>query len=239
MEYINSKKDNKANDHINKLYEVENIITRKIENSNRLYLIKWKGYPLRYCSWEPLSHLENILDMVNDFENNFPNSIKQKSLKRFLNLYNKKLEKKKVFKEKKFLKRKTKKNSCINNKLPSYLNLDYNINNENYNINEKPKKEDNNGNDFNFENLKQNKDDEIEKGKNYKNNDYNFMDLYIGEETKDIDSKNHIKIFLNDKINEEEKEIELMNNGTNKDKLENNFNSTNNTEKLIKPILVW
>lgn len=239
MEYINSKKDNKSNDHINKLYEVENIITRKIENSNRLYLIKWKGYPLRYCSWEPLSHLENILDMVNDFENNFPNSIKQKSLKRFLNLYNKKLEKKNVFKEKKFLKRKTKKNSFITNKLTSYLNLDYNKNNENYNINGKSEKEDNNGNVFYFENLKQNKDDEIENGKNYKNNEYNFMDLYIGEETKDIDSKNHIIIFLNDKINEEEKEIEFMNNDTNKDKLENNFNSTNNTEKLIKPILVW
>ena len=232
MKYNNSKRLK------NKLYEVEKIITRKIENSNKLYLIKWKGYSLRYCSWEPIPHLENILDMVNDFENNFPFTIDQKALKTFFNLYNKALEKKNVFKEKTFLKRKTKKNSLINNKITIYLDLDDYENIENNKINEKQDKGDNMGNEFNFVNLNQKKE-EIEKEKVYENNEYNFMDLYVNEKTKDIDTENHISIILNEKNNEETIDKKLANNDINENKLGNNFMNRENIGKLIKPILIW
>ena len=176
--------------------------------------------------------------MVNDFENNFPFTIDQKALKTFFNLYNKALEKKNVFKEKTFLKRKTKKNSLINNKITIYLDLDDYENIENNKINEKQDKGDNMGNEFNFVNLNQKKE-EIEKEKVYENNEYNFMDLYVNEKTKDIDTENHISIILNEKNNEETIDKKLVNNDINENKLGNNFMNRENIGKLIKPILIW
>lgn len=65
-------------------YNVEKIITRKYKGKNKLYLIKWSGYTLKDCSWEPITHLHNIIDMVESFENNFPNSIDKRLLKKYL-----------------------------------------------------------------------------------------------------------------------------------------------------------
>ena len=56
----------------NKYYNVDKIITRKIKRGQKFYLIKWKGFPLEYCSWEPISHLTKILNVVEIFDNNFP-----------------------------------------------------------------------------------------------------------------------------------------------------------------------
>ena len=67
----------------NKCFDVEYIITRRTEGKKNYYLIKWEGYPIKDCSWEPISHLTNVMDMVNEFDDNFPNSIEQKSLKEF------------------------------------------------------------------------------------------------------------------------------------------------------------
>jgi len=75
MKYIQSNKITKRKKVYHKLYKVEKIITRKIVDGRRLYLIKWEGYSIRYCSWEPLCHLINILDMVENFENDYPKSI--------------------------------------------------------------------------------------------------------------------------------------------------------------------
>ena len=83
----------------NKSYDVEYIITSRTEGKKHYYLIKWEGYPIKDCSWEPISHLSNIMNMVNEFDDNFPNSIAQKALKEFY------IELRK-YKHKKFLQKK-------------------------------------------------------------------------------------------------------------------------------------
>ena len=52
------------------LYEVENILKRRIFKGKREYLIKWKGYPENESTWEPLSHLKYIQYMIKEFEDN-------------------------------------------------------------------------------------------------------------------------------------------------------------------------
>ena len=78
MKYIKSN-----NSYKQKCYNVEFIITRRIKGKKKFYLIKWERYPITDCSWEPISHLTNIKDMVKEFEDNFPNSINHKYLKEF------------------------------------------------------------------------------------------------------------------------------------------------------------
>ena len=72
----------------NDFYDVEKIITKKHKGNKRYYLIKWVGYPLSECSWEPSSNLENISKMVDDFDNNYPNSVDKRQLKKYLRLIN-------------------------------------------------------------------------------------------------------------------------------------------------------
>lgn len=88
----------------NKLYDIEYIITRRTERSRNFYLIKWEGYSIKDCSWEPVSHLSNIKDMVKEFDDNFPYSINQKALKEFyIELH--KYEHKKILQKKRLLKK--------------------------------------------------------------------------------------------------------------------------------------
>jgi len=82
MKYLIGKRTNY--DRKNKCYEVEKIITRKSKYGKNFYLIKWEGYPISECTWEPISHLSNVRDMVEEFDKDFPNSINQKLLKEFL-----------------------------------------------------------------------------------------------------------------------------------------------------------
>jgi len=96
----------------NKSFNVENIITRRIDGKKNLYLIKWEGYPITDCTWEPISHLSNIIDMVKEFEENFPQSINQKLLKEFYIEYKK-------YEHKKFLQRKRVMKSHKNKKVKS------------------------------------------------------------------------------------------------------------------------
>ena len=87
MKYLNSKTNLKIN---KDYYQVEKIITRKTVGKNRMYLIKWEGYPLKDCSWEPVSHLDNISDMLENFNENYPNSIDKKRLKKYLRIIKRK-----------------------------------------------------------------------------------------------------------------------------------------------------
>lgn len=32
------------------------------------YLVKWVGYPITEATWQAAGHLENAIDMVNEFE---------------------------------------------------------------------------------------------------------------------------------------------------------------------------
>ena len=43
-------------------YQVESIIDKRLNKKGKPeYKIKWKDYPFEECSWEPLSHLKNVL----------------------------------------------------------------------------------------------------------------------------------------------------------------------------------
>jgi hypothetical protein len=55
----------------NETYDVEKILDRKIENRKKLYLIKWQGYPESSNTWEPLKNLQNIKNMVKEFDNEY------------------------------------------------------------------------------------------------------------------------------------------------------------------------
>ena len=125
MKYLSSSSNSKNN---KELYKVDKIITRKIVKRKKFYLIKWEGYSIRYCSWEPISHLYNILDMVEDFESNYPNSIDKKELKHFLDEY-------KLYQiKKKFIKKKVIKNNKLksNDPIDIIINLQETDNNPNY-----------------------------------------------------------------------------------------------------------
>ena len=83
MKYLSGKKRiNNDKDY----FEVEKIITRKVDGQNKFYLIKWVGYPLVDCSWEPISHLQKISDMVETFDQNFPASIDKKRLRKYFDI---------------------------------------------------------------------------------------------------------------------------------------------------------
>lgn len=52
-------------------YIVEKILDRKKEGKKFLYKVKWEGYPESSCTWEPLSNLQNVREMVKDFDKQF------------------------------------------------------------------------------------------------------------------------------------------------------------------------
>lgn len=76
--------DKGNSNHSKDYFIVDKIIARKLVGKKKLYLIKWKGYPVGDCSWEPISNLVNITNMVEDFDKNFPNSIDKRRLKKYL-----------------------------------------------------------------------------------------------------------------------------------------------------------
>ena len=49
-------------------YEVEAILDKKLVRQKPFYLVKWLGYPLHEATWEPLTHLINTQELVNEFE---------------------------------------------------------------------------------------------------------------------------------------------------------------------------
>jgi len=49
-------------------YTVEKILAFKRYQGQKLYLVKWEGYPDEQCTWEPLVNLEGSKDLVQDFE---------------------------------------------------------------------------------------------------------------------------------------------------------------------------
>ena len=106
--------ENKVYNQENVYYEVENIITRKIKGKNKFYLIKWEGYPIQYSTWEPITHLDNIMDLVEKFDNNFPNSINKRQLRKYLGKMNKG-DKNKIKRKNKLEKKNEYKNENVNN----------------------------------------------------------------------------------------------------------------------------
>lgn len=74
------KKKNSGN-----LFNVANILDKKVINGKPYYYIEWEGYPLEDATWEPLKHLENCLDIVEKFERKLERKTKKNSQKIELN----------------------------------------------------------------------------------------------------------------------------------------------------------
>ncbi|GBL76958.1 Histone-lysine N-methyltransferase SUV39H1 [Araneus ventricosus] len=51
-----------------KLYEVDLILERKIQEGETFYLVKWKNYEMKYNTWEPDYHLVGCQDLISYFE---------------------------------------------------------------------------------------------------------------------------------------------------------------------------
>ncbi|EAR90777.2 chromodomain protein (macronuclear) [Tetrahymena thermophila SB210] len=61
----------------NENYIVEKIIKKRIKNKKCEYYVKWQGYPSNKNTWEPLSNLENVKDMIYQYEYDLPQTGKQ------------------------------------------------------------------------------------------------------------------------------------------------------------------
>ena len=67
-------------------YEVEKIVDKRVRNGKVEYKIKWVGYSMEECTWEPLKNLENIKKMIDDYNEkiNQKESHKKNSIEKFL-----------------------------------------------------------------------------------------------------------------------------------------------------------
>ncbi|CAI4232348.1 unnamed protein product [Auanema sp. JU1783] len=48
-------------------YAVEKVLNKRFVAGKVEYLLKWKGYPLSDCTWEPFEHI-NAKELIDDFE---------------------------------------------------------------------------------------------------------------------------------------------------------------------------
>ena len=49
-----------------KEYEIESIIDSRVDDGNRLYRVRWKGYDETQDTWEPLGHFKKV-SLIRDF----------------------------------------------------------------------------------------------------------------------------------------------------------------------------
>ncbi|CAI2360296.1 unnamed protein product [Moneuplotes crassus] len=52
---------------LDKYYEVEKILKCSEINGELKYLVKWEGYSMSECTWEPISSFENNMDLIDEF----------------------------------------------------------------------------------------------------------------------------------------------------------------------------
>lgn len=50
------------------VYEVEQIIAKRGSGNRLRYLVRWVGYPLYECTWEPLHNLKDATDAIQQFQ---------------------------------------------------------------------------------------------------------------------------------------------------------------------------
>jgi hypothetical protein len=51
------------------LYEVEDILDKRynIKTGQEEYRVKWEGYPESQATWEPISNLQYVLELIQEF----------------------------------------------------------------------------------------------------------------------------------------------------------------------------
>ena len=47
-------------------YEVEKILEKRVHKGKLQYFVKWKNFD--ETTWEPLAHLKDVRDMIDEFE---------------------------------------------------------------------------------------------------------------------------------------------------------------------------
>ena len=62
-------------------YNIEKIIGRRKINGKFEYKIKWEGYPMNQCTWEPMKNLESAKELVEEYNRSNPIYLPQKSAK--------------------------------------------------------------------------------------------------------------------------------------------------------------
>ena len=53
-------------------YTIEKILDRRKIKDKYQYKIKWVGYPISQCTWEPIENLQNALYLIEEFNKNHP-----------------------------------------------------------------------------------------------------------------------------------------------------------------------
>jgi hypothetical protein len=65
-------------------YTVEEIRDSRVRSLEVQYLVKWKGFPDKESSWEPVAHLGNSMEFVEEFHQANPTKLSQAALERAL-----------------------------------------------------------------------------------------------------------------------------------------------------------
>ena len=62
-------------------FEAEEIIDARTYYGKKQYLVKWKGYSMEDCTWEPEAHLKNSPDLIKAFCQEMPRQIQMITVK--------------------------------------------------------------------------------------------------------------------------------------------------------------
>ena len=121
-------------------YNIEKIIGRRRINGKLQYKIKWEGYPINQCTWEPMKNLESAKELVEEYDRSNPET-NQKSTnnkKKDNTFLNKKrnLEKEKEEKEEKEEKKEEIQEKNQNEKIEDEVKLNDDDSKQNIKFNE-------------------------------------------------------------------------------------------------------
>ena len=55
------------------LYPIEKILDKRKANNRIEYKIKWEGYSIKECTWEPIENLQTAIELVEEYDKLHPN----------------------------------------------------------------------------------------------------------------------------------------------------------------------
>lgn len=64
-----------------KEYQIERIVDKKVDKGRSFYKVKWEGFPMSQCTWEPSSHFAKAKEYIEDYEARIHNIANSKNLK--------------------------------------------------------------------------------------------------------------------------------------------------------------